>query len=80
MRLDWQDGLVFVALFLLSIALPFKYGLVLLGAALILFGPFIILERFAFPGLRKFNKLAVLIGILSVFAGGLCWLHAFGLP
>lgn len=80
MRLDWQDALVFIILFALTLALPFRHGLVLLGGALTLFGPFIILERFAFPGLRRTPKLAVLIGILSCFAGGLCWLHAASLP
>lgn len=77
MRIDWSIVAILVFFFLLSWALPLVYQYILLGAALILMAPFIILERYAFPFLRKYPKLAVVFSILAVFAGGVCWYYAF---
>jgi hypothetical protein len=80
MRLDWQDAAIFVIFFTMASALEYGHRLVMLGAALILLGPLIVIERLAYPFLRRYPKLSVLAGILSVFAGGLLWLEAFRLP
>jgi lipid-A-disaccharide synthase-like uncharacterized protein len=76
---DKQDLIVFLFFLLLAIFLEFKYKLILLGSALIFFGPFIVIERFMIPFIKKYQKLSVVFGMLSAFGGCILLGYAFTL-
>lgn len=68
-------GAFIVAQFLLELYEPLVF--ILLGAAFILFAPFVVVERFGIPFIRDKPRLAVVFGLVFVTLGGLCWLLAF---
>ncbi len=69
MRLSWQDLLTFFIFLGITIATPENKKLILLGAALIFLSPFIVLERYYIPFLRKNPKISVLAGLLTAMLG-----------
>lgn len=80
MKPDWQDVVVFLVFFLLTVFLEQKYKLILLGSSLLFFAPFIVLERHAFPVLRKYPKLTVVFGMLAAFFGGITLSYGVVMP
>lgn len=74
---DWQDIVVFIFFFTLSIMLPTQLKFVLLGAVFILLGPLLIAERWVVPVIKDYPKLAVPAAVSSVLFGGACWGYAF---
>ena len=74
------DVLIFIGAFVATqLILQFYEPLafILLGAAFILFAPFVIVERFGLPFVKNRPRISVLFGLLFVTMGGLCWLVAF---
>jgi hypothetical protein len=82
MRLNKWDVLIFVGAFVAAQLLLKLYeplAFILLGAAFILFAPFVVVERFGIPFIQNRPRLAVVFGLVFVTLGGLCWLLSFRL-
>jgi hypothetical protein len=79
-RLSREAIAFYVTLFLTSYLLinaapPLAF--IFLGAAFILIGPFIVIERAAMPyAFLRDEVVSVTAGLLLVFIGGVCWFLA----
>jgi len=76
-----KDDVIIWALLLLLANILYTiapaYGLVFLGAGFIFWGPFIVMERFAYPYLRTHPRASIIAGWCSVALGGYFWYLAF---
>ncbi len=70
-------GAVAAAQLLLRLYEPLAF--ILLGGALILFAPFVILERYGLPLVKNRPRLAVVVALAFITLGGVCWLLAAGM-
>lgn len=70
-------GAMVVAQLLLQLWEPLAF--ILLGAAFILFAPFVVVERYGLPLVKNRPRLSVIFALVFVTLGGLCWLLAFRL-
>jgi len=67
--------LFLTAYLLINAAAPLAF--IFLGAAFILIGPFIVIERASMPyGFLRDEVVSVTAGMLLVFIGGVCWFLA----
>lgn len=74
------DVLIFAGAFVatqLILQLYEPLAFILLGAAFILFAPFVIVERFGIPFVSNRPRLSVVFALVFVTLGGLCWMLAF---
>lgn len=76
-----KDDIIFWAILVIGVNIVYTFypalAFIFLGAGLIFWGPFLVLERFAYPGLRNHPRLAILIGWLATSLGGYIWYLVF---
>ncbi|MEM3412287.1 MAG: hypothetical protein QXK00_03490 [archaeon] len=64
-----QDFAVFLFVFLVSFLLNFQEKIILLSSALLLISPFLILERYRIPYLKKYPRISILFSLFCIFLG-----------
>ena len=74
---DWILYLGFAVVTYLIVQLFEPLAFVLLGAAFILFAPFIVVERYGIPFIQMRPRAAVVMALVFITLGGLCWMLAF---
>ncbi|GEM_PF-4000813 len=71
MKFGWEHVAIFVFFYLLTAVFPFRMQLVMLGAVFNLLGPVVVMERHVLP--KKYENLALVLGVVSMFLGGTIW-------
>ena len=75
-----QDWILYLAFAVVTyiIAQSFEpLAFILLGSALILFAPFIVVGKYGIPFIQMRPRAAVVTALIFVTLGGLCWMLAF---